>query len=150
MATQIGSFKSSKISIPVLEVPGLNVHLISCAQLCADLQCWIVLNETGGYIYDKEGNKLRRLQTLGNLFILELSLQSKCHPFSKGNIDIWHRRLGRASVETLRKLEFHGDLDDCHICPQGKLKHPKFSRSKAFAQQQRVHSDVMGPFIEGY
>jgi len=55
MATPIGLFKSPKISIPVLEVPGLNVSLISCAQLCPDLQCWIVLNGTGGYIHDKGG-----------------------------------------------------------------------------------------------
>ena len=74
MATRIGSFKSPKISILVLVVPGLNVNLI---QLRADLQCWIVLNGTGGYIYDNGGNKLCSLQTLGNLFILELGLQSK-------------------------------------------------------------------------
>jgi len=55
-------------------------------------------------------------------------------------------------VEALRKLGLHGDLDDCHICPQGKLKHSKFSRRTSYAQQllERVHSDVMGPFIEGY
>jgi hypothetical protein len=58
MVTRIGSFKSPKLSIPVLVVPGLNVNLISCAQLCADLQFWIVLNGTRGYIYDKGGNKL--------------------------------------------------------------------------------------------
>jgi len=71
---------------------------------------------------------------------------------SKGSINIWHRRLGHASVETLRKLGFHGDLDDCLIFPQGKLKHSKFSRRTSYAQQllERVHSDVMGPFIEGY
>jgi hypothetical protein len=65
---------------------------------------------------------------------------------------MWHRRLGDASVETLRELGFRGDLDDCHICPQGKLKHYKFSRTTSYAQQllERVHSDVMGPFIEGY
>ena len=70
--------------------------------------------------------------------------------FSKGNVKTWHRRLGHASVETLKKLGFHGDLDDCHICPQGKLKHSKFSRSTSYAQQllERVHSDVIGPFIE--
>jgi hypothetical protein len=55
-------------------------------------------------------------------------------------------------METLRKLGFHGDLDDCHICPQGKLKHSKFSKRTSYAQHllERVHSDVMGPFIEGY
>jgi transposase InsO family protein len=55
-------------------------------------------------------------------------------------------------VETLRKLGFYGDLDECHIFPQGKLKNSKFSRSTSYAQQllERVHSDVMGPFIEGY
>jgi hypothetical protein len=67
----------------------------------------------------KEENKLCSLQTLGNLFILELGLQSKSRGlvtiFSKGNINTCHRRLGHASVETLRKLVFHGDLDDCHI-----------------------------------
>ena len=31
IATGIGSFKSPKISNPVLVVPGLNVNLISCA-----------------------------------------------------------------------------------------------------------------------
>jgi len=78
----------------------MNVKLISCAQLCADLQCWIVLNGTGGCIYDKGGNKLCSLQTLGNLFILELGLQSKSRClvtlFSKGNINTWHRRLWRS------------------------------------------------------
>jgi len=33
--------------------------------------------------------------------------------FSKGDINIWYRRLGHASVQTLRKLGFHGDLDEC-------------------------------------
>jgi hypothetical protein len=156
MATRIGSFKSPMTSIPVLVVPGLNVNLISCAQLCTDRQCWIVLNVTRDYLYDKGGNKLCSLQTLRNLFILEGGLQSKSRClvaiFSKGNIDIWHRRLGHASVETLRKLGFHGDLDDCNICSQGKLKHSKFSRRTFYAQQllERVHSDFMGPFIEGY
>jgi len=70
MAAQIVSFKSPKILIPVLVVPGLNVNLISYAQLCADLQCWIVINGTGGYICDKGGNKLCSLQTLGNILIL--------------------------------------------------------------------------------
>jgi len=85
----------------------------------------------------------------------ELGLQSKSRClvtiFSKGNINIWLRRLGHASVETLRKLGVHGDLDDCHICPQGKLKHSKFSRRTSYAQQllERVHSDIMGPFIQG-
>jgi len=156
MATWIGSFKSPKISIPVFVVPGLNINLISCAQLCVDLQCWIVLNGTRGYIYDKGGNKLCSLQTLGNLFILQLGFQSKSRCvvtiFSNGNINIWHRRLGHASVKTLRKLGFHGDLDDCHICPQGKLKHSNLARRTSYAQQllERVHSDIMGLFIEGY
>ena len=87
---QIGN--SPKSSIPALVLPGLNVNLISCAQLCADLQCWIVLNGTGGYIYDKGGNKLCSLETLGNLFILELGLQAKSRSlvtlFSKGKINI--------------------------------------------------------------
>ena len=137
MATPIGSFKSPKISVSVLEVPCLNVKLISWAQLCADLNCRIVLNGTGGYIYDKGGNKLCSLQTLGNLFILELGSQSKSRClvtiFSKGNINTWHRRLGHASVETLKRLGFHGDLDDCHICPQAKLKHSKFARRTSYA-----------------
>jgi len=83
---------------------------------------------------------------------LTIKVPMPCHPFSKGNINTWHRRLGHARVETLRKLGFHGELDDCHICPQGKLKHSKFSRGTSYAQQllERIHSDVMGPFIEGY
>jgi len=149
MATRNGSFKSPKISIPFLVLPGLNVYLISCAQLCADLQCWIVLNGTRGYMYDKGENKLRSLQTLGNLFILELGLQPKSRClvtlFLKSNINAWHRRLGHASVETLRKLGFHGDLDDCYFFPQEKLKLSKFSRWTSYAQQllERFHSDVM-------
>ena len=55
-------------------------------------------------------------------------------------------------METLRKLGFIGEFDDCRICPQGKLKHSKFLRRTSYAQQllERVHSDVVGPFIEGY
>jgi transposase InsO family protein len=53
---------------------------------------------------------------------------------------------------TPRKFGFHGNLKDCHICPQGKLKQSKFSKSTSYAQQlqERVHSDVMGTFIERY
>jgi len=35
IVTRIGSFKSPKVSILVLVVPGQNVNLISCPQLCA-------------------------------------------------------------------------------------------------------------------
>jgi len=52
-------------------------------------------------------------------------------------------------METLRKLGLHGELDDCHICPQVKLKHSKCSTRTSFALE-RVHSDIMGPLIEGY
>jgi hypothetical protein len=55
---------------------------------------------------------------------LTIEVPMPCHPFFKVQINIWHRQLGHASVETLRKLGFHGDLDDCRICPQGKLKTP--------------------------
>ena len=57
-----------------------------------------------------------------------------------------------ASIETLRKLEFHRELDDCHICPQGKLKHSKLSRRTSYTQQllERFHSDIMSPFVSGY
>ena len=83
---------------------------------------------------------------------LTIKVPMPCHRFSKGNINTWHRGQGHASVETLRKLGFHGDLDDCHICPQGKPKHSKFSKRTSYAQQllERVPSDVMGLFIEGY
>jgi len=56
-------------------------------------------------------------------------------------------------METPRKLKFRGDLDDCHICPQGKLKHFKLSRRTFNAQQllERVHSDIIVlNIIEGY
>jgi hypothetical protein len=122
----------------------VNVNFISYAQLCADLKCWIVLNGTGGYAYDKGGNKLCSFQNLGNLFFLELGLQS--------NPDALSLFFRRVSKETLRKLGFHGELDDCHICTQGKLEHSKFSRSTSYCQQllQRVLSDFQGPFIEGF
>ena len=94
MVTRIGSFRSPKISIPFLVVPGLNVNLISWVQLCSDLQCCIVLNRSGGYTYDKGEKKVISFQTLGNPLILELDLQSKFRCldtlFSKGNINIWH------------------------------------------------------------
>jgi hypothetical protein len=74
------------------------------------------------------------------------------HSFFEGKIVSRHQRLGHASVETLKKLGLRGDLDDCYICPQGKLKHFKFSRRKSYAQQllERIHSDVTGLFIERY
>ena len=51
-------------------------------------------------------------------------------------------------METVRKLGFHEELDDCHICPQ-VIKHSKFLISTSYAQQllKRVHSDNMGPFL---
>ena len=148
VATQIGSFKSPKDPFPVLVIRRLNVNVISCAQLCTDLGCWIVLNGTGSYIYDKRGNKVCSLLTLGNLFILELGLKSKSRCvvtlFSRCNINVWHRGLGHASMETLRKLGLYKELDDCYVCPQGKIRHAKFSTRTSYAQQllERVHSDV--------
>jgi len=64
MAMRIGSFKSPKISIPVLVVLGLNVNLISCAQLCADLQCWIVLNGLEATSTTKEQTRYARSKLL--------------------------------------------------------------------------------------
>jgi len=64
MTTQIGSFKSPQISFPIFEVPGLNLSLTSCAQLCADMGFWIVLHGTRGIIYDKEESSYGRLKFL--------------------------------------------------------------------------------------
>jgi len=48
-------------------------------------------------------------------------------------------------VETLRKLGFHGNLENCHICLQGKVMHSKFSRWKSYAEQSRK---TLSPFID--
>ena len=37
---------------------------------------------------------------------LIIKVPMPCHLFSKGNINIWYRRLRHTSVETLRKLDF--------------------------------------------
>jgi hypothetical protein len=46
-------------------------------------------------------------------------------------------------METLRKLGFYGELDDCHICPQGKLKHSELSRRTPYSEQlfEQFHWD---------
>jgi hypothetical protein len=119
-----------------------------------DLNCWIVLKGARDYIYGKGGNKLCSVQTLGNIYpeaSPAIDVMMPFHPFPEGIINIWHRRLG-ITMETLRKLSFHGEIDDYHICTQGNLKYSKFSRSTSYGQEllQRFHSDGMGPFIEGY
>jgi hypothetical protein len=55
-------------------------------------------------------------------------------------------------METFRKLGFHGELDDSHISPQGKLKDSNISKRTSSSEQllERFHSDVRGSFIEGY
>jgi hypothetical protein len=40
--------------------------------------------------------------------------------------NVWKPFHPGASMEHLRKLVFHGDLDDCHICFQGELRNSKF------------------------
>ena len=57
---------------------------------------------------------------------MTIKVPMPCHSFSKGKINIWHRRLGHASEETLRMLGFHGDLDESHIFPQGNSNTPSF------------------------
>jgi len=88
MATRMSSFKSRKISIPVLVDPGLQVILISCAQLCADLQCWIVLDGTGGYIYNKGGEQVILAPNSWKPILsgarLTIKVPMPCHPFFKG------------------------------------------------------------------
>jgi len=123
METRIGSFKSPKISIPVLVAP--------CAQLCADLKCWML------HLRQRR-TKLSSLQTLCKPIYPEvrptIKVPMSCHSFSKGNINIWHRLLRYASMETLVKLGFHREENDCHICHQGKLKYFKFSRRTSYAR----------------
>jgi hypothetical protein len=60
--------------------------------------------------------------------------------------------LQHASVETLRKLLLLEELDDCHICPSGKFKHSKLSKSTSYTQEllERLLSDVIDPFMESY
>jgi len=78
MTTQIGSFKSPQISFPIFEVPGLNLSLTSCAQLCADMGFWIVLHGTRGIIYDKE-EQLWSPQILENLSKNQIQCSVTCH-----------------------------------------------------------------------
>jgi len=55
-------------------------------------------------------------------------------------------------METLGKLEFHGELDDWYLCPKGKLEQSKISRRTSYVQDflERVYSNVIGPFIDSY
>ena len=85
-------------------------------------------------MYDTRRKKLCNLQHLRNPFMLKLGLKLKSHCLvtlvSKGEVNVWHRRLGHASIDALGKLGFSADLDDCDIILWGKLKHSKFSRRK--------------------
>lgn len=88
--------------------------------MCVDLGCWIVLNRTDGFIYDKQATSYAPSKNIGSLFTLGFrSAKSPCLvSLIQGQTKVYHRRLGRASMETLRKL------DECHIFPQGNSNTP--------------------------
>ena len=86
--------------IPIFLVPGLNVNLKVTKK-------------------DTSSARSKLLETIHPGARPAIKIPIPCHFFSKGNIKIWHWQLGHATVETLRKLGFHGELDDCHIFHQG-------------------------------
>ena len=155
MITQFGSFKSPNISFRISVLPGLNSSHFLHATMC-----W------PGNLDYPEWNWRFHLRQRRKQAMLTPNPLKPIHPgflpvtktrylvtlFSKGNVNIWHRLLGHAGMEIFWNLGFRGELEDCLVCPQGELKHSKFSWATSYAQGllEWFHSDVMGLFIEGY
>lgn len=170
-------FKGSVLLAPnfslhgVLHVPTFKLNLLSIPKLLAQTPCVVNFTKTQCIFQDQFRKIIANGNLVDGLFMLQgqsynsshssnsLTGQSAAIP-SKFSSDLWHKRLGHPSLNTLNKIPqlshvFHSKtinhtcISFCSICPlakQHKLSFP-VSSSQSTSCFDLVHCDLWGPYI---
>ena len=139
----------------VLYIPKLDGNLLSIIKMvqkgiCVEFKnnkCTISKNnkEIGvGYVH-------------GNIYTLKTNIEKLYKTIEKGDIKLWHRRLGHRNFDDLELIRrnkivdgieiFGKNNEACENCFKGKFAKLKFekSESKTNGILELIHSDVCGP-----
>ncbi len=160
------AFQCNIISVGVLVEAGLKVSF----------------GQRGAIVCDKMGTPIITARKFGNLFIVstvgateyaqvvkEENENSRKVESTKGQIELWHQRLGHVSFDGLRKMiskqsvegiaidyqsvggKSSNELIHCVACIKGKQHRHPFNhewKDKANEVLDRVHADLCGPLSE--
>ena len=143
----------------VLCIPTLGINLASVPQLTKKQAS--VAFDKGARITDSSGKLLLKAHLEGDMYRIECDLPgSSARVNATVTAEVWHKRLGHVSEDTLRKMA-SGDAvtgmgevtklslpNHCDVCDKSKQTRETFKRSdnRATAALELVHCDVMGPF----
>jgi hypothetical protein len=143
----IGTISSPDLTIPdTYLVPKLSLNLLSVGQLC-ELGLDLHFSNHGVDVQDpltgkllRTGRKIRRLFELCNLQIPSHMVSSSVAATTTLSLDLWHSRLGHASLSHLQLLASQGHLGsvsfhkfDCMSCQFGKQTKLSFNNSDSFS-----------------
>jgi transposase InsO family protein len=159
--SHIGTISSPDLTIPdTYLIQKLSLNLLSVGQLC-ELGLDLHFSNRGVNVQDPltgkllgTGRKIRRLFELCNLQIPSHMVSSSVAATTTLSPNLWHSRLGHASLSRLQLLPSQGHLGsvsfnkfDCMSCQFGKQTKLSFNNSDSFsfAPFDFVHSDVWGP-----
>ena len=141
----------------VLFVPGLKVNLFS-VQSAAKKNHVIQFGHSRCWLKTKLGKLSATGTVINNLYYLD-TISDNHYATVARDCDVWHKRLGHASSEILRRAHVDGlmlgaDLsrvyvDFCEPCVKGKMPRKPFlsnaSGIKTTRPLELVHSDLCGP-----
>jgi hypothetical protein len=160
-----GSISSPNLSIDdTYLVPNLSLNLLSVGQLC-ELGLELKFSNKGVDVQDPQtGQLIGTGRKIGRLFeIVFLQTPSHLSPSVTASASVaaftassnlWHSRLGHASLPRVQLLASQGHLGsvnlqsfDCVSCHLGKQTHLSFNKSDSFSSApfDLVHSDIWGP-----
>ena len=148
----------------VLVVPDIKKNLVSVAELTNDNNVLVEFDSSSCFVKDKKTNRiLLKGKKHNGLYKMA---QGPCFPSAKAEknvdctvflsvLDNWHRRLGHASINTVKKvlaacnisLSKQNRSHFCNACQLGKAHALPFPRSssRAIEPLNLVHTDLWGP-----
>lgn len=159
--SKCGKISTSTLTLPnTFFIPKLAFNLISVGQLC-ELGFELIFSANGCRVQDPQtgqtlgtGRKVGRLFELTSLHITSDHVSQLCAASTTSALQLWHLRLGHASISKLRPLISHGHLGSvkeesfhCVPCQVGKQPALSFNNSESIslAPFDLVHSDIWGP-----
>ena len=141
----------------VYHVDGLKANLISISQLCDD-DLYVKFNKQSCEVFNKDNScVLTALRSSDNCY--KINEPQSCFSAKISETDLWHQKLGHASLRKLQELVRHDavlglpklDLKTgsfCGSCQKGKqtrTPHKKLNRTTSSRCLEMIHTDLMGP-----
>lgn len=142
----------------VLIVPEICANLLSVSALVRKGLRLVFDSQGCAVIEEKSGKIIANASEMNGLYRLDAKTRVSANSLLVPKINsvemLWHRRLGHAGVDTIRRIS--GDilinngnlkLPQCEICVLGKHARQPFQRSitKSSSVLEIIHTDVCGP-----